>query len=266
MTSTKNEKESKSKIVTCAPMPANFGISPDTEYLIDEIRLLVRDETKNTRKGVVWIVIWFSIIPMILALMLMMIQRGEDGGSLVGGLVSILLFLAFPIGGLFLWASGDAEVRGVKNEALSSRLVSYSLAKSRYQKHNNQEKHVDVEYLLTEKIEKHLDYDERRILNWGVHFCQIEDNITKVNHTTYLTFSNGTLLKERIGIDADELLFEMDNLPYSLKDLARVFEKAGNAAAKRNIKDSEILSVWGVMFSSAANNVKSYRKEYDAKY
>lgn len=238
-------------------MPNDFGVSLQTKLIIDEISESILNESRAIRKSV----FLSTLLPGILATIIIAAAMVSITGYINTGEFDIWRGLGASIG-LFvvLWLVwipllttllSTSDV-GTKDTELQKRYKEYERALNKYRRKYNQENSSYAEYQVTDDLSEYLSYEERKILNWAIHFFQIESNTNKLVATSMI---GSTIFEEFINIKEDELIFELKNLPYDLGKVAKVLEKSGNLAVDHDIEGAESLHTMGMSFYTASQRI-----------
>lgn len=170
----------------------------------------------------------------------------SDQGALVAALVG------FPAGLLYIGTFFGAPFIIHEDAKLFDSLAN----KQQATRNNIQHEYIPEEYLITQQLDEYLSDEEKDILNWGIQFCTSETNVNKLVSTSYI---NHPLVAKRQGVRAYELVYELDNLPYELGGISKVFEKSANLAVRHKINDGDELRSLGLQFHNASNNIKKFK-------
>lgn len=253
-----NMRKSLKKNVPRSPIPSDYGLPVGVPIIIDEIRQTIVGESNRIRYIIVGVTIVFSVIPIFI---LGIINSSALGGSKFDAILTLVGIYLFPIIGL-LGSTLAEDVFDNKNSKLKKRYGDYSSDLQKYQDDNNQSDYYNTsEYEMTSKVSEYLDFRERKLLNWGLHFCTLEENTLKLSSTQAIALVDKYDELTHVSLSEEELRFELTNLPYSLAEVSEVLIKAGNVAAEHKIEGSDDMHVLGITFHMASENLKVRRGE-----
>ncbi|MCA9338048.1 hypothetical protein KC949_00690 [Candidatus Saccharibacteria bacterium] len=263
-----------------APMPWDYGVSPDTELILDTIEKSVDNAATNLRVGVASILVIMNIIYG--ALIYLLFSSDSEFGMLV--IIALYILAPFLLWGFVVWVGSGFDIGNtVVNERLKNRLTTYDKGRHEYKKRNDQEyfSYYDSEmfdvkghsgYEITRRLLKYKNYEDTcgddkhygryswhynklflspEKLDWAIRFSQNRNNISKLLATLYLNGPNDSILRSKLGLTKAELALEMENLEYSLNDIVDIFMEASDIAVRHKLKCADDITKLAIPFITA---------------